>query len=46
MYYVYEANGQVAAVCSREEDAKAMCQTTSDEPPRHYVKKEVDKPEE
>lgn len=46
MYYVYESDGSVIAVCSRLEDAEAMCQTVSDEPKKYIVKKEVDKPQD
>ena len=43
MYYVHESSGEVIAICSRLEDAEAMCQTLSDEPKKYIVKKEVDK---
>ena len=46
MYYVYQATGEVIAVCSRLEDAEAMCQTVGEETKKYIVKKEVDKPQD
>ena len=38
IYYVYEADGTVFAVCSRLKDAEAMCQRIGKES-KKYIKK-------
>lgn len=38
MYTVHESNGTIVAVCSRLEDAEAMCQSVGKEA-KKYIKK-------
>ena len=38
MYKVKEASGETVAICSRLEDAEAMCQTVGEQP-RRFIEK-------